>query len=218
MDASNGSLLPRAAFRSLGDTSARQQSGRLLLSLAAHAVVLVAVLAWMHRMPRIAPYRLPGTAKGTVTLTYYSPGSRRASRTPLVPIRTSTKDAPPTRHVRLPQPAPTQPTPPSASPGSGTSAESGLGEGNITIALLQHFPHPQPDLSALPHGARGDVILNAVIDDHGRITALTLLKGLGSPIDDAVIATVRQWSFTPATKDGVPVASEQELLFHYERS
>ncbi|HTF62834.1 MAG TPA: energy transducer TonB, partial [Edaphobacter sp.] len=85
------------------------------------------------------------------------------------------------------------------------------------IALLQHFPYPHPDLSALAHGTRGDVILDAVIDEHGKVRELTLLKGLDPSIDQAVIATVRQWLFTPATKDGVPVASEQEFRFHYER-
>ena len=60
-------------------------------------------------------------------------------------------------------------------------------------------------------------MLDAVIDEHGRVTQLTLLKGLAPAIDQAVIATVRQWLFTPATKDGVPVASEQEFHFHYER-
>jgi protein TonB len=80
-----------------------------------------------------------------------------------------------------------------------------------------HFPYPHPDLSALAHGTRGDVILDAVIDEHGRITGLTLLKGLDPSVDQAVIATVRQWLFTPATRDGVPVVSEQEFHFHYER-
>jgi protein TonB len=44
------------------------------------------------------------------------------------------------------------------------------------------------------------------------------MKGLGQPIDDVVIATVKQWSFAPATRNGVPIPSEQELHFHYERS
>ena len=61
------------------------------------------------------------------------------------------------------------------------------------------------------------MILDAVIDDHGKITQLTLVKGLGSPVDETVIATVQQWTYTPAMKNGVPVASEQELHFHYER-
>jgi protein TonB len=61
------------------------------------------------------------------------------------------------------------------------------------------------------------VVLDAVIDEHGNVAQLTLVKGLGSPIDQDVIATVQQWRYTPAMKNGVPVASEQELHFHYER-
>jgi protein TonB len=29
---------------------------------------------------------------------------------------------------------------------------------------------------------------------------------------------VQTWTFTPATKAGKPVASEQQLLFHFERA
>jgi protein TonB len=36
-------------------------------------------------------------------------------------------------------------------------------------------------------------------------------------VDESVLATVQTWTFKPATKDGKPVASEQQLLFHYER-
>ncbi len=60
------------------------------------------------------------------------------------------------------------------------------------------------------------MILNAVIDER-EYSELTLLKGLGSPVDEYVIATVQQWKYTPAKKNGVPVVSEQELHFHYER-
>lgn len=112
---------------------------------------------------------------------------------------------------------PTPPEPPHSDPGIGNSSESGLGEGDIHIALQQHFPYPQPDLSVLARGTKGDVVLDAIIDEHGRIAQLTVLKGLAPSIDQAVIATVKQWLFTPATKDGVPVASEQEFRFHYER-
>ena len=101
--------------------------------------------------------------------------------------------------------------------GDGNAGQSGLGDGNITIALQKFFPYPKPSLSTLPRGTAGDVILNAVIDEHGKISELTLLQGLGPTIDNEVIQTVNQWVYTPATKDGVPVSSVQELHFHYER-
>ena len=44
-----------------------------------------------------------------------------------------------------------------------------------------------------------------------------MLQGLDPAIDDAVIETVNQWVYVPAMKNGVPVASVQELHFHYER-
>jgi protein TonB len=188
-----------------------------LLSIAAHLALLFFLFSGVDRSAKIVPYRLPGTDKGISLLTYYSPGSRQ---------RVESKA--PSKNPEKPRPAPAlKPAPAAAQPelakaaqseaGVGASAQSGLGEGDITIALQSYFPFPRPDLSALPHGTKGDVILNAVIDEHGNITELTLLKGLGSPVDETVIATVQQWHYTPAMRRGVPVTSEQELHFHYER-
>jgi protein TonB len=163
------------------------------------------------------PYRLPGTAKGVSVLTYYSPGSPKlvSSESPSK-VREKKHVVLSTKHTQA-APEITQTQQAHAETGIGTSARSGLGEGDITIALQTFFPYPKPDLSGLPHGTKGDVILDAVIDEHGKIAQLTLLKGLGSPIDQTVIATVQSWSYTPAMKNGVPVSSEQELHFHYER-
>jgi periplasmic protein TonB len=186
-----------------------------ILSVAIHAVIFLFLAVWAHHTLRVAPFRLPGTAKGLTLLTYYSPGSSKPSATDS-PVRSKrTKTA--TTETRKIADTPTPPAPPRADAGAGNTTESGLGGGDIRIALLQHFPYPHPDLSTLAHGTRGDVVLDAVIDEHGRISELKLLKGLDPSIDQAVIATVRAWLFTPATKDGVPVTSEQEFRFHYER-
>jgi periplasmic protein TonB len=188
-----------------------------LLSVAVHAAILLAIGVSMHSTPRIAPFKLPGTARGLTLLTYYSPGSRRPSATDS-PVRTNRNSETKIGRKREVADNPASAQPPRADAGTGNTSESALGEGDIRIALLQHFPYPHPDLSALAHGTKGDVILDAVIDEHGKITQLTLLKGLEPSIDQDVIATVKQWLFTPATKDGVPVSSEQEFHFHYERS
>jgi periplasmic protein TonB len=188
-----------------------------LLSIAAHLCLLFLLFGGFARSAKVMPYRLPGTAKGVSLLTYYSPGSLQV-----------TESKAPARSPEKARPAPTRPPVPRAAQldiakaaeaqaGVGTSAQSGLGDGEITIALQSYFPYPTPDLSKLPHGTKGDVILDAVIDEHGNITELTLLKGLGSPVDESVIETVQQWHYTPAMRKGVPVASEQELHFHYER-
>ena len=202
-------------------TSIRANDARYhacLISIAAHLTVLIIVLGVFHHAPRRAPYTLPGTATGVRFLTYYTPGSTEHAANDVHAAHPTTQASPSTQHSALPVPKPEQPQPPAADRGSANSVESGLGSGDISIALQQYFPHPTPDLSALPHGTSGEVVLNAVIDEHGKITDLTLLKGLGPPIDDAVIATVKQWSWKPATKKGVPIQSEQELHFRYERS
>jgi protein TonB len=188
-----------------------------LLSVAAHLGLFVVIVGGIGHSARIVPYRLPGTALGVSTLTYYSPGSpqvvasesaaQKQAKTKAAPTLKHVPDAP---RVEVGQVAKSE-------TGIGTSAKSGLGEGDITIALQTYFPYPTPSLSSLPHGKKGDVILDAVIDEHGNVAQLTLLQGLGSPIDQDVIATVQQWHYTPAMKNGVPVASEQELHFHYER-
>jgi protein TonB len=123
----------------------------------------------------------------------------------------------PTPRVKTDTASPNTNSPATPNPDSTTGADS-LGEGNINIALASYFPAPKPDLSTLPRGTKGDVILDVVIDTTGKIADIKMTSGLGHGIDETIIATVQQWTFHPATKDGQPVASEQELRFHYEKA
>jgi periplasmic protein TonB len=196
--------------------ASRRNRNSAALSASIHIGALIALTGILHRAPKFAPYILPGTGAGTQLLTYYSPGSKQPGRS-IVPVKAADKQKQPSTVHRLTAPEPEPAAAPSADRGIASSGQSGLGDGNITIALQKYFPYPKPSLATLPHGAAGDVILNAVIDEHGKIAELTLLQGLGPAIDDEVIQTVDQWIYTPATKDGVPVPSIQELHFHYER-
>jgi protein TonB len=194
-----------------------QRRGQFL-SVLAHLSVLIFFATAVQHAPRVAPFRIPGTRAGVTVLTWYSPGSQQST----------TSDIKTPKVEKLPKPTPAQPKPtaseiqkapaPQSQQGVGTSPQSGLGDGDITIALETYFPYPKPDLSSLPHGTEGDVILDAVVDEQGKISQLTLLKGLGPTIDKAVIATVQQWSYTPAKRNGIPVSSEREIHFHYQRS
>ena len=185
-----------------------------VLSAVVHTAVLAGLFSVLHHISNVAPYKLPGTAIGVRMLTYYSPGSAHPTSGALA---SKAPEAPPTRpaEAHIAAKAPAQAA--TAEKGTGSDAESGYGQGDITIALAKVFPPPKPDLSSLPHGTRGDVILDAVIDEQGAIGKITLVQGLGPAIDDAVIATVRGWTYTPAMRNGQPVPSEQEFLFHYER-
>jgi protein TonB len=195
----------------------RRLSQPQIVSVAVHLLILLAVAGVFHRSPRIAPYKFPGTAQGVQLLTYYAAGSRKAATSELVAKAPEKAKLAAPVHVGASQAKPAEVQLSRAETGSSNAAQSGLGDGDISIAVMKYFPHPAPDLSALPHGTKGDIILNAVIDEHGKISELTLLKGFGPPVDDEVIAVVRQWTYNPAIKNGSPVPSEQELHFHYER-
>lgn len=188
-----------------------------LLSFALHAACLGALIGVVSvRPPRVVPNKLPGTALGNTMLVYYSPGGppRAAAIKPAVPKPSTVPSHAPALS------APREKAPPaelSADKGSGHMTESGLGEGDLRIALPSYFPTPSPSLTTMAAGTAGDVILDAVIDEHGHVTQLTVLKGLTPAIDQQVIATVQQWTYTPATRDGTPVPSGQELHFHFEK-
>ena len=188
------------------------------LSCAVHTVVLLAVAGNWGRMHAVgvAP-RLPGDLNGTqVTLEYRPGGAPPAVANALHAPKQLPLPAPALQAKTVPLLAPS--TANTAAPGTGLTGESSLGDGNISIALVRTHPRPAPDLSGLPHGTAGDVVVDVVIDEQGRIAQATLERGLGGAIDQMVIATVqREWTFAPATKNGVAIASEQELLFHYER-
>ncbi len=198
--------------------AAVQRPASALASAAVHAILLLAILG-LPPAAHLAPYRFPGTSQGVRLLTYYAPGSPTHAASALA-VKPAAKPRP-TVTARIAAPSTTpKPAPAVAGTdrGTGSADQSGLGEGNISIALLKHFPRPAPDLSTLPPGTAGDIVLNAVIDEHGAVSDLQLVHGLGPAVDNAVMAVVRQWTYTPATRNGAPVPSEQELHFHYERS
>jgi protein TonB len=210
------------------DKSTRQPGGPLVggsttlrrwmsASIAVHVCVLGALL--YVRSPQLSPVERPGDATGHLLSLTYAPGMSAPE------AKLQTPKAPP----RKPTPAPSLATPTPAPPvvaaaataaTSSPNASSGvdaLGDGDTTVALLVVHPSPKPDLSQLPKGTSGDVIVDVVIDKTGRIAKFTMTKGLGHGVDDTVLATIQQWTFQPATRNGQPVASEQELLFHYVR-
>lgn len=211
-----------------GNKSARQPGDPLVsgsatlrrwmtASIAVHLCVLGGLL--YVRSPQLSPVERPGDATGHLLSLTYAPGMSAPA------AKLQAPKAPP----RKPTPSSTLPTQPPAPPvvaaaataaTSSPDASSGvdaLGDGDTTVALLVMHPSPKPDLSQLPKGTSGDVIVDVVIDKTGRIAKFTMTKGLGHGVDDTVLATIQQWTFQPATRNGQPVASEQELLFHYVR-
>jgi periplasmic protein TonB len=185
-------------------------------SVVLHAALILLVLHAGHLI-RVRT-NLPGTPKGThIDLTYLPGGSPPAAPPSIrkqapVPAKKSRLPLPP---VLTPAPAPPAAIATSSPAQTSASSNDALGSDDIQIALTTYSPSPKPDLSHLPRGAQGEVVLDVTIDPTGQVADLQILGTLGYGVDGAVVDTVRTWKFSPATKDGVPVASVQELHFHY---
>ncbi len=104
------------------------------------------------------------------------------------------------------------------------SPKAGLANGSMYDGLMSgHDVRPAlPIVSPDPpvtgdelHGAEGDVIVEVTIDVRGEVIQTRLLQGIGHGVEQIVIAVVQRWKFKPATQDGIPIASRQDVHFHY---
>ncbi|MFZ0803964.1 MAG: energy transducer TonB [Terriglobales bacterium] len=71
--------------------------------------------------------------------------------------------------------------------------------------------------SDLAREITGDVVVEVTIDEQGKIIELKLIQSLSQPIDQLVLAAVSQWQFLPATRNGTPIASKQDVYYHFPR-
>ncbi len=213
----------------------RRFLGSTSLSLAMHALVAAGVLFSMRLRP-VHVFTLPGTPSGTHMQLVYLPGQApapavqpqaKAKPKAVAPPQTAPKlvaSTPLPEAIHLPAlphltvtetaPSPNASAPASATP-DATSGSDSWGSGSIQIALTTFSPSPKPDLSALPRGMQGDVVVDVTIDPSGKVADLAVLHTIGYGIESSVIGTLKTWTFRPATKDGTPIASVQELHFHY---
>jgi periplasmic protein TonB len=196
----------------------RIRLGSAAISLGVHATLGLALLVALRSHP-VRVFSLPGTEKGTHLELAYLPGRAPAPASRPKP-RVKPKPAP-TPVAPKPQPqtpeiasSPNVSSPAAPSPDS-TSGSDSWGSGSVQIAFTTFSPSPAPDLSTLPRGVQGDVVIDVTIDSQGKVANLEVLRTLGYGIDTSVVATLKTWTFRPATKDGTPIASVQELHFHY---
>ncbi len=70
------------------------------------------------------------------------------------------------------------------------------------------YPWELPDLE-------GNVVVEIVIDTHGDIVGKKVLQSLGPNLDEKVLLALDNWHFQPATRNGAPIASKQDAVFHF---
>jgi TonB family protein len=62
----------------------------------------------------------------------------------------------------------------------------------------------------------GEVLLEIVVRSDGSVGDVKLLQGLGSGLDERAMQAVRQWRFSPATKQGAPVDVLVEVAVEFK--
>jgi TonB family protein len=100
----------------------------------------------------------------------------------------------------------------------GTVIKGDLTGDDIRPALPIRSFDPRVDASELPEGIlEGDVIVEVTIDEQGNIIEKHVLSSLGPAIDQKVLLALDNWRFVPATKWGRPIASKQDVHYHFPR-
>ena len=66
----------------------------------------------------------------------------------------------------------------------------------------------------LPH--EGDEVVEITIDETGNVTRTVVLESLGPAVDAKVLAVLQNWRFHPATRDGLAIASKQDVHYHFK--
>jgi len=97
----------------------------------------------------------------------------------------------------------------------GSLTEGFVSNHDVRVALPVVAPDPPINRSRLPDWIRGDVVVEITIDEQGNVTNTVVLEKVGFGLEDKIVATLRQWHFTPAKVDGVAVASRQDVHFHF---
>lgn len=82
------------------------------------------------------------------------------------------------------------------------------------LPVVSLDPVVQPELL---NGMSGDVIVEITIDSAGNIEEMKVLQSLGTAVDERVLAALERWHFLPATRDGVPIPSKQDVHYHFPR-
>jgi len=107
---------------------------------------------------------------------------------------------------------------PSRGPHVGVGPEGifPAGKGGASVPQLIFSPEPSFSDEARKAKQQGRVVLMLVVGNDGRTYDIHVRESLGMGLDEKAIEAVSRWRFRPATRDGVPVATQVavEVDFH----
>jgi TonB family protein len=81
-----------------------------------------------------------------------------------------------------------------------------IAEGGISVPRIVSRVEPTYTQEARTAKVSGTVVLFAEISSAGVVGNVVVLHGLGKGLDESAVRAIKQWKFSPALKDGRPVA------------
>jgi TonB family protein len=205
----------------------RKRWKRALIASYAVQAAMILALAWPRGARTLVPSEIAlGTRGSSGTVIYLAPlGPQLATETEQVHVPKVKAAA---KRPRLSKPVDRQREVPNSTVQDGPveTAHGGSPWGShvpgtpitgseVMPALPEVFPDPPVTMSDLPRGIQGDVIVEVTIDEQGNVTEEKLIKGIGYGIEDKVLDVLRRWHFRPAMQNGVTIASQHIVHFHY---
>jgi TonB family protein len=76
-------------------------------------------------------------------------------------------------------------------------------------------PAPEYTDEARAQRIEGSVLLRGVIGTEGRVTNISVARGLGYGLNDKAVDCLRKWIFKPAVRDGEPVAVKANVEINF---
>ena len=98
----------------------------------------------------------------------------------------------------------------------GTVLEGPLTGEEVRPALpvVSPDPHVAPDELG---NLQGDVVVEVTIDEKGNIVQKVVVQSLAPAVDSKVLEALDNWRFRPATRNGIAIASKQDVYYHFPR-
>jgi TonB family protein len=87
--------------------------------------------------------------------------------------------------------------------------------GCITAPHATYSPDPKYPKKESKARHRGTVVLDLVVDTDGLPRDIQVSHALSPEFDEAAIDAVKKWKFSPATRDGKPIATEIDVEVNF---